>query len=69
MSCCGGKRSALNQRRQATSAVVRRGLSSRKATKLASTPGQPGEARASAAIRAFLARNARSGRPTTPIHN
>jgi len=58
MSCCGQKRSALNQRRQAAPPVARRGLSSGKATNLASIPGQPGEARASATIRAFLARNA-----------
>lgn len=62
MSCCGEKRSALNQRRQAGPAAVRRGLPASKATKLASAPGQRGQVHASAAIRAFLARNARPGR-------
>ena len=62
MSCCGQKRSALNQRRQAAPTAVRRGPSPSQASKLANIPGQPGDGRASAALRAFLARKARSGR-------
>lgn len=62
MSCCGQKRSALNQRRQAAPAAAGRGPSPSQASKLANIPGQSGDARASAALRAFLARKARSGR-------
>ena len=61
MSCCGEKRNALNQRRQVTPAAALRGPSQSKASNLAGIPGQPGGPRASAAIRAFLARKARSG--------
>jgi hypothetical protein len=62
MSCCCQKRGARNQGRQAAPAAVRRGPSSSKASKLAGIPGQLGGARASAAMRAFLARKARYGR-------
>lgn len=62
MSCCGEKRNALNQGRQAAPAAAQRGPSQAKASKLAGIPGQPGDARASAAVRAFLARKARSGK-------
>ena len=62
MSCCGQKRSALNQSRQAGSPAVRREPSTQKASKLTGLSGRPGGARASAALRAFLARKAHSGR-------
>lgn len=61
MSCCGKKRRALKSG-QAAPTAAGRGASPGKSSKLASIPGQPGEARASAAIRAFLARKSRPGR-------
>jgi hypothetical protein len=59
MTCCGQRRMELKQSRPAARGGGERSPSPFKASKLASTAGQPSRAVSSAAKRAFLARNGR----------
>jgi hypothetical protein len=62
MSCCGQKRNALKQSSPAAPITAARGAASRQRPPAASAPGQRTQSGSSAAMFAYLTRNARSRR-------